>query len=319
MGRAKRRRHGGSPRSGSRVGARASARVHRRRSCRFLANESRPSTGGRCATPANSPTARHSRKRTPRPVSRGDRSAFPTPSDPHRRLLNSPERHALDSVGDLYSNSTTRNGMHPFSHERVVTPMTPWTNRTRQDAGRDGSGPNRDEAGRNSTDRDQLPPRLHRCSPWRALRVRLPPPSMRGRRHASRPGGSAGVRGASVGLLEVDPPRSPRSRFTRRASHQPAVPWGADAPRVECTWMLLIARASAGAPEGRPPDSPAVPRPSARLRHALLAQGVPARVVMETLGHSTIAVTMNVYSHVMPELQREAADRMGAFLTGSDS
>lgn len=59
------------------------------------------------------------------------------------------------------------------------------------------------------------------------------------------------------------------------------------------------------------------------LRHTcatlLLAQGVPARVVMEMLGHSTIAVTMNVYSHVMPELQREAADRMGAFLTGSDS
>lgn len=54
------------------------------------------------------------------------------------------------------------------------------------------------------------------------------------------------------------------------------------------------------------------------LRHAaaslMLAQGVPARVVMETLGHSTIAVTMNIYSHVMPELQRDAADRMGAFL-----
>lgn len=50
------------------------------------------------------------------------------------------------------------------------------------------------------------------------------------------------------------------------------------------------------------------------LRHTcaslLLAQGVPARVVMETLGHSAIAVTMNTYSHVLPSLQREAADRM---------
>ncbi len=33
----------------------------------------------------------------------------------------------------------------------------------------------------------------------------------------------------------------------------------------------------------------------------LLAQGVPARVVMEILGHSTIAVTQNIYGHVMPD------------------
>ena len=50
------------------------------------------------------------------------------------------------------------------------------------------------------------------------------------------------------------------------------------------------------------------------LRHTcaslLLAQGVQPRVVMETLGHSTIGLTMDTYSHVMPSLQREAADRM---------
>lgn len=50
------------------------------------------------------------------------------------------------------------------------------------------------------------------------------------------------------------------------------------------------------------------------LRHGcaslLLAQGVHPRVVMETLGHSQIALTMNTYSHVIPALQREAADRM---------
>ena len=41
------------------------------------------------------------------------------------------------------------------------------------------------------------------------------------------------------------------------------------------------------------------------LRHTaaslLLAQDVPARVVMEILGHSQIALTMNTYSHVAPE------------------
>jgi integrase len=54
------------------------------------------------------------------------------------------------------------------------------------------------------------------------------------------------------------------------------------------------------------------------LRHMaaslLLAQHVPARVVMEILGHSQIALTMNTYSHVAPEVSREAADRMARAL-----
>ncbi|MGH8869540.1 MAG: tyrosine-type recombinase/integrase, partial [Actinomycetes bacterium] len=54
------------------------------------------------------------------------------------------------------------------------------------------------------------------------------------------------------------------------------------------------------------------------LRHTcaslLLAQGVHPRVVMETLGHSGIAITMDVYSHVMPQQQREAADLMNTAL-----
>ena len=35
---------------------------------------------------------------------------------------------------------------------------------------------------------------------------------------------------------------------------------------------------------------------------------------METLGHSEIAVTMNCYSHVLTELQREPAAQMDALL-----
>jgi integrase len=54
------------------------------------------------------------------------------------------------------------------------------------------------------------------------------------------------------------------------------------------------------------------------LRHScatlLLVQGVAPRVVMEVLGHSQIAMTMNTYSHVIPELQWEAARRMDALL-----
>lgn len=54
------------------------------------------------------------------------------------------------------------------------------------------------------------------------------------------------------------------------------------------------------------------------LRHAcatlLLAQGVSPRVVMETLGHSQISTTMDVHSHVLPVLRRDAADRMDGLL-----
>jgi integrase len=50
------------------------------------------------------------------------------------------------------------------------------------------------------------------------------------------------------------------------------------------------------------------------LRHTcatlLLAQGVHPRVVMETLGHSQYSLTMDTYSHVLPVLERAAADQM---------
>ena len=54
------------------------------------------------------------------------------------------------------------------------------------------------------------------------------------------------------------------------------------------------------------------------LRHAcasfLLAQGVHPRVVMELLGHSQISLTMDTYSHVMPDAMREAVRLMEAVL-----
>ncbi len=54
------------------------------------------------------------------------------------------------------------------------------------------------------------------------------------------------------------------------------------------------------------------------LRHScatlLLAQGVPARVVQDILGHSAIRVTMDVYSHVIPSMRDDAARAMDAVL-----
>ena len=56
------------------------------------------------------------------------------------------------------------------------------------------------------------------------------------------------------------------------------------------------------------------------LRHAaatfMLTKGVPLKVVQKVLGHSQIGVTANIYGHVMPELQREAAEKVGELLWG---
>lgn len=57
------------------------------------------------------------------------------------------------------------------------------------------------------------------------------------------------------------------------------------------------------------------------LRHSCatlqLVQGVSPRVVMEVLGHSQISLTMNTYTHVLPELRRQAADRIDELLERS--
>jgi len=50
------------------------------------------------------------------------------------------------------------------------------------------------------------------------------------------------------------------------------------------------------------------------LRHSaatiLLTMGVHPKVVQELLGHSTIAMTMDTYSHLLPSMQRDAVDKM---------
>jgi len=49
------------------------------------------------------------------------------------------------------------------------------------------------------------------------------------------------------------------------------------------------------------------------LRHAhatlMLRQGVHPKIVSERLGHSSIAITLDIYSHVLPGLQESAAQR----------
>jgi integrase len=57
------------------------------------------------------------------------------------------------------------------------------------------------------------------------------------------------------------------------------------------------------------------------LRHScatlLLAQGVPLVVVRDTLGHTQISTTADVYGHVLPHTHREAVAGLDALLGGN--
>jgi integrase len=66
----------------------------------------------------------------------------------------------------------------------------------------------------------------------------------------------------------------------------------------------------------QPPEAARAQLPKVRvhdLRHTaatlLLQWGQHPKVVQEMLGHSTIAITMDLYSHVAPALHREAVSR----------
>jgi integrase len=54
------------------------------------------------------------------------------------------------------------------------------------------------------------------------------------------------------------------------------------------------------------------------LRHTsatlMLLAGVPVKVVSEMLGHSSIAITLDVYAHVLPEMQRDAVNTLQRLL-----
>jgi integrase len=55
-----------------------------------------------------------------------------------------------------------------------------------------------------------------------------------------------------------------------------------------------------------------------RHTHATMAlkAGVPAKVVQERLGHSSVTITLDTYSHVLPNMQRDAAERIAELMFG---
>lgn len=59
------------------------------------------------------------------------------------------------------------------------------------------------------------------------------------------------------------------------------------------------------------------------LRHTsasvAMELGVHPKIVSERLGHSSISITLDLYSHSTPSLQTEAADQIGAAVFGLSS
>jgi integrase len=72
------------------------------------------------------------------------------------------------------------------------------------------------------------------------------------------------------------------------------------------------------------PRFPAVRRPAHQLKPAhrvsyataALAAGVPPKVISQRLGHATIAITMDTYSHVIPGLDEQAAETVARLILG---
>jgi integrase len=80
-------------------------------------------------------------------------------------------------------------------------------------------------------------------------------------------------------------------------------------PQRLSAWFLQHTRA-AGLPRIRLHD----------VRHsyatAALAAGVPPKVISQRLGHATIAITMDTYSHVIPGLDEQAAETVARLILG---
>ena len=58
-----------------------------------------------------------------------------------------------------------------------------------------------------------------------------------------------------------------------------------------------------------------------RHTHAslLLKQGVNPKIVSERLGHSNVQITLNTYSHLLPNIQKETAAKFGDLFYNSNT
>jgi integrase len=126
-------------------------------------------------------------------------------------------------------------------------------------------------------------------------------------------------------MIALDPATVAALRDHRRRQLEERLAWGP-------AWQdhgLVFTRE-----DGQPLSPPTITRSLARiateaglppirvhdLRHsyatAALGAGVPAKVISERLGHASVAITLDTYSHVSPGLDEQAANTIASLILG---
>jgi integrase len=131
-----------------------------------------------------------------------------------------------------------------------------------------------------------------------------------GKLHHNEPKTTSGRRSIALSALAVQALRSHRAAMLAEGYTAPDRPVFCDTVGGWMRKQNLVRRSFK-------PLLTAAKLPTIRfhdLRHSaatlLLAENVHPKIVQERLGHSTIAVTLDTYSHVSPSMQRAAADKL---------
>jgi len=120
-------------------------------------------------------------------------------------------------------------------------------------------------------------------------------------------------------LLELEFPQSPTTYLFTDAAGEPLHPDRVtklfDEHHAAIRAEILKRHEEAGT-EGDPPAFPRIRLHDLRHTHAthLLQAGIHPKVVSERLGHATISITLDTYSHVMPGMQESAVEMLAAML-----
>jgi hypothetical protein len=162
--------------------------------------------------------------------------------------------------------------------------------------------------------------------------LRSPGPTETARQHPHRPAQRPPCTRWRAGLREAEEQVQPPHPRAAAAPGRTAPAQGRPARRADAG-RLRVARRGPGlrpaqrtadrqegrlrrldaSPEGRRPPREAARRPAHR-RHPAAQRERHPRGPRELLGHSQMRTPMDIYSHVMPALAREAADHMGTLL-----
>ena len=127
-----------------------------------------------------------------------------------------------------------------------------------------------------------------------------------------------------TGVLRLGWPRLPEDERVRLRDQMVDPPGGSGARGITGSSSAARTGRLSGHGRSRAPSSttsgdaglPKIRLHDLRHTHATLAleAGVHPKVVQERLGHATIAITLDTYSHAIPAMQEDAAARIAALL-----